>query len=155
MTQAQDDEQNLISVITANCPPGITQALETALAIENHLRFRGEITLDLTSMWGQGAALARLSPLMADGVLIVVLHLSETTTKLPRLFTHLLEEYTGLRILVISGPLIASSITAYWMSLRWNKLTVESPDRLSEALLNGIRFVTTLDPSQDESKSSP
>lgn len=153
MTQDQDDLREHIPVATANCPTAVREALETALDVETQLRYAGDIRIDPVSDGDLKTALAQFNALMADGVLILILYLPEKASKLPHLFRHLLEAYAGLRILVISDPLTASSITVYWMRLHWSKLPVKDTDNLSGALLNGIRFVTTLDPSQEDNPS--
>lgn len=150
MTHDQDNSCDPIPVVTANCPELVREALKMALMVEPQLAYKGDLRIDLASPRGYGNALANFPALMSDGVLILILYVSEEVQRLPNIFAHLLEEYAGLRVLVIAGPLSESSITAYWMSLRWSKLPAESAHDLPGALRDGIRFVANLDPSQDD-----
>ncbi|MFN8451300.1 MAG: hypothetical protein U0521_22640 [Anaerolineae bacterium] len=85
-----------------------------------------------------------------EGVLILILYVSEEVQRLPGIFAHLLEEYVGLRVLVIAGPLSESSITAYWMSLVLEQAPGGKRPRSARRAADGIRFVANLDPSQDD-----
>ncbi len=147
MTHDQDNSCEPIPVVTANCPESVGEALKMALMVEPQLAYKGDLRIDLASP-KSSSRLANFPALMSEGVLILILYVSKEVQGLPT-FRAPARKIRRTARAAYRRTALKSSITAYWMSLRWSKLPAESAYDLP-ARCERRRFVANLDRSQGD-----
>jgi hypothetical protein len=125
-----------IRVMIVNLPGKLAQLVEDIVRQQPDMRYLGMIDANLETREGN----LRLLQVVRENIDVLVMHTPKANL-LPGVFTHLLGQYTDLKLLVVSEA--DELMVGYWMGLQLKQLTNVS----SSSLLDNIRYLATLNPT--------
>ncbi|MCA9904069.1 MAG: hypothetical protein KC547_09440 [Anaerolineae bacterium] len=105
----------------------------------------GDLEFDFATPMGNLSLLQSVQRLQADNpdVLVFVLY-TQHQQALPGIFTHLLQEFPDVRLLVFAEQ--NATLTAYWMGLTARELVRAQAANVPKNLRAGIQFLAQLNP---------
>lgn len=147
MTGTVKDEfsEQRVRVLSGNFPPAMRSLVGASLKDAPEFTHVGELEIDFATPAGNLSLLQSVQRLQADtpDVLVFVLY-TQHHQALPGIFTHLLQEFPDMRLLVFAEQ--NATLTAYWMGLTARELFRSQAADVPDNLRAGIQFLAQLNP---------